>query len=336
MKILLESRAFHPSVGGLEMMSRGLASAWQGAGHAIRIVTITPLDGHSELENLSVLRSPSPNAMRRHVQWADVFVQSGVSLRSLHWPLLTATPLVIIHHNLLAGGQDTDVRAWLKRRATHLGINVAVSSPVASTVPGPVLRIPNAFNPMFDQPNVGDVDRDGLLFVGRLVSTKGVDVALQALKRLRNRGTDVWLTICGDGPERNALEREAARNDIAERVRFEGWTDPHELVHRYRSAELLLLPSTYESFGITALEAIASGCPVVASNTGGLPEAVGECGLLAPPDDPVALAEAIERALRKDVRRDLRSAMSAHVDRHRIDRIATDYLHLLRQVVPDG
>jgi glycosyltransferase involved in cell wall biosynthesis len=63
---------------------------------------------------------------------------------------------------------------------------------------------------------------------------------------------------------------------------------------------------------------------------------VGECGLLAPPDDPVALAEAIERALRKDVRRDLRSAMSAHVDRHRIGRIATDYLHLLRQVVPDG
>jgi glycosyltransferase involved in cell wall biosynthesis len=65
----------------------------------------------------------------------------------------------------------------------------------------------------------------------------------------------------------------------------------------------------------------------------GLPEAVGDCGLLVPPDDPDTLADTIERALRSDVRRALQSAMPAHVDRHRIDRISTDYLHLLRRVV---
>jgi len=336
MNILLESRAFYPSVGGLEMMSRGLASAWQNAGHRVRVVTVTPLTGKSELEDLSIDRDPPSGAMRRHVQWADVFVQSGISLRSLHWPLWMGTPLVIIHHNLLYGGQDTGIRAWLKRRATRLGANVAVSGPVADTVPGPVVRIPNTFRPVYDQPTAGDDGRVGLLFVGRLVSVKGADLAIEALRRLRERGVDTTLTICGDGPERDALERQARDADLEGVVTFEGWTEPDELAARYRRAELLLVPSRYEPFGIVALEAIASDCPVVAAETGGLPEAVGDCGLLIAPDDPGALADAVERALRSDVRQDLRAAMPAHVARHRIPRIATDYLHLLRRVVRAG
>jgi glycosyltransferase involved in cell wall biosynthesis len=332
MRILLESRAFYPSVGGLEMMSRGLATAWQGAGHRVRVVTTTPLESEPELGDLSVNRTPSSAAMRRHVRWADVFVQSGISLRSLHWPLLTGTPLVIIHHNLLSGGQDTGVRAWLKCRVTHLGANVAVSGPVADTVPGPVVRIPNTFRPVYDQPDTGDANRDGLLFVGRLVSVKGAGVAIEAVRQLCENDVDTTLTICGDGPERDALKRQVADARLADHVFFEGWTDPDALAEQYRTAELLLVPSRYEPFGIVALEAIASGCPVVAARTGGLPEAVGNCGLLVPPDDSAALAATAERALRSDVRKNLQTAMPAHTARHRIDRIATDYLHLLRRV----
>ena len=334
MRILLESRAFYPSVGGLEMMSRGLATAWQDAGHAVRVVTVTSLDGTSELGSLSVDRHPSSTAMRRHVRWADVFVQSGVSLRSLHWPLWTGTPLVIIHHNLLSNGQP--LRTGLKRKATYLGANVAVSGPVAETVPGPVVRIPNTFRPVYDQPNAEDGERDGLLFVGRLVSVKGADLAIEALRRLRERGVETTLTICGDGPERDALERQARKAGLGEVVTFKGWTEPDELATHYRRGKLLLVPSRYEPFGIVALEAIASGCPVVAAETGGLPEAVGDCGLLVPLDDASALADVTERALESDVRQNLQASMSAHVTRHRIDRIAIDYLHLLRRVVREG
>jgi glycosyltransferase involved in cell wall biosynthesis len=315
------------------MMSRALAVAWQDAGHTVRVITVTPLNGTSELDELSVIRAPSQKMMRRHVRWADVFVQSGISLRSLHWPLLTGTPLAIIHHNLLSGGQDTGIRAWLKRRVTHLGVNIAVSRPVAETVPGPVLRIPNTFRPIYDQPAADEADRQGLLFVGRLVSVKGADLAIEALDRLHQQGIDTTLTICGDGPEREALEDQARRAGLRNSVRFEGWTDPEELSIHYRRSKLLLVPSRYEPFGIVALEAIARGCPVVAANTGGLPEAVGDCGILVAPDDVQELAHGVERALRTDVRKTLRSSMPAHVDRHRIDRIATDYLHLLRRVV---
>jgi glycosyltransferase involved in cell wall biosynthesis len=333
MNILLESRSFYPSVGGLEMMSHGLAMAWQEADHAIRIVTVTSLDEQSELDELMVCRKWSTAAMRRYVQWADVFIQSGISLRSLHWPLLTGTPLVIIHHNLLSGGQDTGIRAWLKRRATRLGVNVAVSRPVAETVPGPVVRIPNTFRPIYDQPASDEADREGLLFVGRLVSVKGADLAVEALKRLHQCGINQTLTVCGDGPEREALEEQARRAGLRNSVHFEGWTDPEELAMHYRRCKLLLVPSRYEPFGIVALEAIAGGCPVVAAKTGGLPEAVGDCGILVAPDDAQKLAHGIERALQPDVRKTLRLSMPAHVDRHRIDRIATDYLHLLRRVV---
>jgi glycosyltransferase involved in cell wall biosynthesis len=185
---------------------------------------------------------------------------------------------------------------------------------------------------VYDQPGARDGSRDGLLFVGRLVSVKGADLAIEALRRLHERGVHTTLTICGDGPERDALERQVREAGLQGAVTFEGWTNPDELAACYRRAELLLVPSRYEPFGIVALEAIASGCPVVAAATGGLPEAVGDCGILVAPDTPGALADAAERALRPDVREDLRAAMPAHVDRHRIDRVATDYLHVLRQV----
>jgi len=207
---------------------------------------------------------------------------------------------------------------------------------VADTVPGPVVRIPNTFRPVYDQPDAGDEGRNGLLFVGRLVSVKGADVAIEALRQLRENGVDTTLTICGDGPERESLERQVRRTGLERAVIFKGWSDPDALADYYRTAELLLVPSRYEPFGIVALEAIASRCPVVAARTGGLPEAVGNCGLLVSPNDPDTLAEAIERGLRSDVRQDLRAAMPERVDQHRIDRIATDYLHLLRRIACQG
>lgn len=332
MNILLESRAFYPSVGGIEMMSRELALYWQSAGHAVQVVTITPLNGSTELKGLRVERNPPPADLRRQVRKADVFVQNGISLRSLHWSVLETVPTVIVHQSLLPGPNAPLIRGQLKRLATYLGWNVAISRPVAESIPGPTVRIPNTFRSVFDQTEARSAGRRGLLFVGRLVSEKGGDVAIDALRRLHDRGINVSLTICGDGPERASLMQQTERLGLEDMVSFEGWTGPDELAERYRSAEVLVVPSRYEPFGIVALEAIASRCPVVASDTGGLPEAVGECGLLIPPDHPEALADAIERVLRTDVQNDLRAHMPKHVRRHRIDRVGTDYLHLLRTV----
>ena len=334
MNILLESRAFHPSIGGIEMMSHELARAWQDTGNQVRITTNTPLGDADQLIGVEVCRKPSLWHLAKLMRWADVFVQNGISLRTAPLALLTSTPLCIVHQTILREGPGGDqFRQTGKQWLTRWGCNIAISEPAAKPVQGPVIRIPNTFRPVYDQPDAGDAKRDGLLFVGRLVSVKGADLAIEALRQLRGRDVDTTLTICGDGPERDALEQQVRDADLEKAVTFEGWTEPDELAAHYRRAELSLVPSRYEPFGIVALEAIASGCPVVVSETGGLPEAVGDCGLLVPPDDATALADATERALQSDVRHDLRSAMSAHVDQHRIERIATDYLHVLRRAV---
>ena len=339
MNVLIESRAFYPSIGGLEMMAQELARAWEEKGHDIRVVTVTPLDSHSELSDLHVIRSPSPSEWIRQMRWADVFFQNGVSLRSIGYALLTGCPIVFRHPDVLRPNTGRfDIRNKLKRWATTLGYNVVSSDAVEGPVRGATTHVPNTFRPVFRNipEAISEEQRSGLLFVGRLVSVKGVDVGIDALRTLHDHGKKKTLTICGDGPDREKLEERVQEADLSEFVSFEGWTEPEELVPYYSEAEVTIIPSRYEPFGIVALEAVACGCPVVASSVHGLPEAVGDCGLLVPPDDVEALANAIERALQPNIRASMKDAMPAHVERHRIDRIATEYLDVLRRAVRSG
>ncbi len=132
-----------------------------------------------------------------------------------------------------------------------------------------------------------------LLALGALVRRKGIDVLLDALAR---SGSDGWrLVVAGDGAERAALERRAADAGLAERVRFLGArSDVGDLLG---AADALVMPSRAEGMGTSALEAMAAGRAVVASDVGGLAETVvdGRTGLLVPPDDPARLADSLAR-----------------------------------------
>ena len=329
MRILLESRVFYPSIGGMETVTRQLAGAWQDRGHTVHVVTQTPLGDADPLDELPVTRQPSLGRWWTLLRTADLFVQSGISLKSLPLGLASGTPLVFIHHNMLPLTPDTiGARMLLKRGATRLGKNVAVSRAVARDLPDrTTVVIHNPFVPSFEA-TASPESETALLFVGRLVSVKGVDVALKALSELDPAYT---LTICGDGDEREALQTLARRLGVDDRVAFEGWVGHDEIAEYARRASLQLVPSRYEPFGIVALEAIAAGCPVIASDTGGLPEAVGRCGVLVPPDDPEALARGIERAV--DRRDELLRHREAHLEQFDIDTIADQYLNVFRRVL---
>lgn len=333
MNILLESRAFYPSVGGLEMMGRELAAGWKKRGHQVRVVTVTPLEGKPELSEIEVVRRPSLGTRWELLQWCHVFFQNGVSLKGLGPALFSRRPIVYRHPDILEPGEGhLGLRNLLKRYATYLGHNVVTSTPVADSVPGPKTRIPNTYRPTFrNASGRDDAERDGLLFVGRLVSVKGTDLALDALARLHAEGKSVSLTLCGDGPDREQLEQQARALGVREHVYFAGWTVPEELAQYYGRAEVALVPSRYEPFGIVALEAVACGCPVVAARTGGLPEAVGPCGLLFAPGDAGDLARQVRRARTPAVRDRLRGAMPEHIARHDVDSIAGRYLEVLEK-----
>lgn len=141
------------------------------------------------------------------------------------------------------------------------------------------------------------VEPGRLLFAGRLVQEKGVWHLLHALRRVLAAHPTARLAIAGVGPERAALRRESKHLGISEAVEFLGKLTPEELADARERAEVAVVPSLYEPFGLVALEAMAWGVPLVASAVGGLQEFTEGAALLVPPANPAALADAIARVV---------------------------------------
>ena len=142
-----------------------------------------------------------------------------------------------------------------------------------------------------------------VLLVGRLVHYKGVDVLIDAM-----RSVPASLVVVGDGPYRAALERVAAERRLGGRVSFLGNITNRERSAYYKAASVFVLPavSRAESFGIAMLEAMSLGTPVVSTEVGtgtSWVNVAGETGLVVPPRDPGALAEAITTLLADDAQR---------------------------------
>ncbi len=156
-----------------------------------------------------------------------------------------------------------------------------------------------------------------LFHIGRIVPEKGAGVLLEAMPHLLRRH-DLRLVIAGTGPYRSELERRAWELGIAGRVRFAGYVPDSTARALYMYADAAVVPSTYEPFGIVALEAMAGGAPLVASDVGGLADIVvhGENGLKALPGHVQSLTEQIDRLL---------------TDRELADRLAATALRQVRE-----
>lgn len=138
-----------------------------------------------------------------------------------------------------------------------------------------------------------------LLYLGRLEYEKGVHEAIAALPRIRRTHPGTTLTIAGDGTQEDWLVELTRKHKVATAVRFVGRVGHDELVALLHETDAAVLPSHYEPFGIVALEAAATGAPLVASTAGGLGEAVidGETGMSFPPRNVRALATAVRAVL---------------------------------------
>ncbi len=162
--------------------------------------------------------------------------------------------------------------------------------------------LPNVTGGLEVRPAVETGEEPGfLLFVGRLRIRKGVEVLLQALRALRDRpaGEPARLLIAGDGEHREALERTAATLGLGASVRFLGRCEAGRVRGLLHGARALVVPSIYEGMPLVVLEAMEAGVPVVASAVSGIPEVVedGVTGWLVPPENPGALAKALESVL---------------------------------------
>ena len=289
MKVLFSSYLFHPSVGGIESVSNVQRPTFN-------------VQRSTENSSYCITRRPSIIDMVRQLRRCDLFFQNNISLRSLIPALLLRKPILVVHQTWL-----TDPRGkitWnnrLKRALLPRVTNVAISKAVADSISGHSFVIGNPYGDAVFR-SLPNVIRDkSLIFVGRLVSDKGADLLLQAIKLLQGDGLSPDLTIVGGGPEEEklrklttdlALDRSATgRIRRGEQVTFAGQKSGAALAELLNRHRILVVPSRWaEPFGIVILEAAAFRCPVVATSVGGIPEILqhGVNARVVPPDDPAA------------------------------------------------
>jgi len=293
MKILLSSYAFSPSVGGIETVSGMLADEFVTAGHELKVVTLTPGDGLVAFP-YEVIRCPGSLELIKLIGWSEVVLHVNISLHT-GWPLLFKTkPWVISHHTWV----PRNVRGFVKRRCTTTAHNISISQAVAQSLGVPSVVIPNPYDQeLFQEPVDNIRDRD-LIFVGRLVSQKGVDCALKALSLLKKTQLTPNFTVVGTGPEEPKLRQLTHEFGLENQVDFVGMKRGPELVRELTRHRILVVPTVIqEPFGVVALEGIACGCVVVGSSGGGLKDAIGPCGLTFPNNSAELLAVCLREML---------------------------------------
>ena len=175
-----------------------------------------------------------------------------------------------------------------------------------------------------------------LLYVGNFEPRKGLDILIKAMPRILKEAQNTNLVLVGDGIMRDKLEALAKKLGVAEHVKFTGFVNKSEKIRYYKSADIFILPSLYEIFGIVNLEAMACGIPVVASKVGGIPEVVkdGKNGLLIPPGNSEALADALIYLLEnEDVREKMGKSGRKKVEGYSWERIAEETEKVYNEVL---
>ncbi len=214
--------------------------------------------------------------------------------RSARWLLRTATRaslIVHLHALTLGPGKSRHLRTIVAGADKVLATSRAVAEQVA-------LACPEVVYPGVSIPG-GAVNRararqeKGVGIIGtacRLVPLKGLTRLIQAFATIHAEFPKLRVEIAGEGPERGSLEAQVESLELGGCVTFLGWQS--DLVPVLKRWHIFVLPSLQEGFGIAALEAMATGLPVVASAVGGLPELIehGRTGWLVPPGDSTALA----------------------------------------------
>jgi glycosyltransferase involved in cell wall biosynthesis len=299
--------------------------------------------------------------------WALPFELKRLRLDLLHCPdvvlpKLWRGPSVVTVHDVAflrePGLLTTDSRRY------YAGVHAAVSRADRTIVvsehtrrelesltnvdPERVRVIPNAIPQRFFA--TGDEARDaavvaryGLhhpfaLFVSTIEPRKNVDTLLRALRLMLDRGRDLTLALAGaDGWHSEGVYSQAESLNLRERALFLGFVPDEDLQSLYRAAEVLAHPALDEGFGLTPLEAMASGTPAVVSDVGGLAESVGDAALRVAPTDPAAWADALSMVLDDaDLAEQLRESGRSRAAKFTVERMARSTLGVYREVIEDA
>ena len=326
MKVLLYSHAFHPSVGGVETVSRSLVDGLLAKGLDCKVVTQTPAGTSAGLP-FEVVRQPTGQQVRELVRWADVVLFNGASLALQPWVLVYRKPFIWVHvgyqaccidgagwvdgapsplepvasfrfHARRSGymrAAKDGLKLMVRRGIAKFAVtrNVAITQWMDETLPLP--RQVQIYNPFpIERFHAADsnVQEYEFFYMGRIVQEKGVDTLVRAFAKVSQRSDrDPRLLIIGDGSARQDIERLVTDLGLSQRVVFAGTQSGQALVDWVAKGMIGVIPSAwYEPMGGVAVELMAAGKSLIVSAMGGLAECVGDAGLVFPNGDDEALA----------------------------------------------
>lgn len=302
------------------------------AGYQVKVITSTKGDS-DEIFPFDVYRNISQFQAWRLMRSSDIIVIFNVSLRGILPCLLSFKSIVVSHQstNLDIDGKWNRFGRTKQFLADYIvTANIACSNYVASLLRSAIV-IHNPYDASLFR-CLPDVERKReLVFLGRLVSDKGCYVIINALGLLKKKYSVVArLTVIGDGPELDHLKVLSVKEGVDDQISFSGAKRGNDLIYTLNEHRILIIPSVWEEpFGIVALEGLACGCVVLASNAGGLPEAVGVHGKLFEKGNSGDLANAINEILNGNFRLADREAVEAHLNNFTVATTAGKLMNVL-------
>ena len=340
MRVLILTFDPPENIGGIENRGSQYTRELAKEGHFVIMMSLFPGKSfaHRSLEGMQLLEGPSSMAALPSTSFRAVAMmeregidslmvlsgsQSAFGVLLLAYARLTHRPSMAFYYgrDILYSRSGFTPRL-LGMLSFALAGRLAVNSQYTRRLlPGNAIQKSVVIYPSVDiegspskSPLRGDRGRRKVLFVGRLVPRKAVDVLLRAFKLAAAGRAELELDVVGDGPEMENLVSLSKELRLSDSVRFLGSLRGPPLFDEFSKADILVLPSRTtendaEGFGTVFIEAAMFGTPGIGTRTGGIPEAVvdGETGILVPQDDVVALAHAMSRLLADD---DLRARMA--------------------------
>lgn len=294
MQILIFTTVFFPLRGGIENLTLNLCREFIDKGHEVKVIAYQKQ--REVLPDIDVYYAPGFTKMLELFSWCKVYYMPNISLRGI-WPLLLSPrKRWIISQNDFSLTNKKNLLSFIKLFLIKFSSeNISVSKSVATSLGTPSEIIYNCYDDNAFKTNPKSERVLDFVFVGRLVTQKGCDTLIRACYDLN---LPFKLTIVGDGPEMNRLKTMAEQLELTEHITFTGTLKSNEIVEVLNQHKVLVIPSNgKEGFGIVALEGLACGCRIIASDSGGLAEAVGDFGKLFQPGDVHALNGLLKEAL---------------------------------------
>lgn len=338
MRILLFSRAFSPAIGGIERFAETLAQQLGERGHTVNVVTRTVVEGREPERPYRVERRPSLDRLLALARSADIVHANGLSLRGVGLGLSTRRRVVVTHQGHQAvcpagacmpthgrcstgpsvgpcrGCPERGSRATVDVHAHHaactriVAANVSVSEYLRARLGLPRSR--TIYSPVSGEAFAAATDakgEDGLVvFAGRLVAEKGLDVLLRALALV----PDARLEVVGDGPMLSSYRDLTQELGLSLRVTFAGAQPFAGVADAYARAAVVCVPTQCEeAFGFAAAEAMAMSRPIVVTPSGALTElGADDQGFVTATRGVEDLAAMLESAIRDEEERARRAA----------------------------